>query len=116
MIPVTEQITTMMTPPRVPVTATRAQRLKQRTTWKLGMEVIVRGCDVFLPHSEVFGSLFTQTSTHVYASPAQRPPSVAHRPLEQADFAGTRNGRVDVAHCTRVRTPNLRKTPRLERT
>lgn len=60
-------------------------------------------------------SLFTQTSTHVYASPAQRPPSVAHRPLEQKDFAGTRNGRVDVAHCTRVRTPNLRKTPRLER-
>eukprot|EP00435_Cladocopium_sp_Y103_P053768 s259_g17.t1 len=55
-------------------------------------------------------SLFTQTSTH-----AQRPPSVAHRPLEQADFAGTRNGRVDVAHCTSVRTPNLRKTPRLER-
>ena len=28
------------------------------------------------------------------AGPAARPPSVAHRPLEQADFAGTRNGRV----------------------
>ncbi|CAK9044192.1 unnamed protein product [Durusdinium trenchii] len=60
-------------------------------------------------------SIFTQTSTHVYSSPAQRPPSVTHQPLEQSDFAGTRNGRVDVGYCSSVRAPNLRKTARLTR-
>ncbi|CAJ1396001.1 unnamed protein product [Effrenium voratum] len=60
-------------------------------------------------------SIFTQTSTHVYASPAQRPPSVTQQPLQQADFAGTRTGRVDVGYCVGARGTNLRKTPRLDR-
>eukprot|EP00913_Durusdinium_trenchii_P024940 g23408.t1 len=44
-----------------------------------------------------------------------KPPSVTHQPLEQSDFAGTRNGRVDVGYCSSVRAPNLRKTARLTR-
>ncbi|CAE7265151.1 unnamed protein product [Symbiodinium pilosum] len=60
-------------------------------------------------------TLFTGSSTHVYSSPAQRPPSTAHQPLQQADFASTRNGRVDIAYCVSARDPNLRKAPRLDR-
>eukprot|EP00439_Symbiodinium_sp_Y106_P067768 s518_g11.t1 len=62
-------------------------------------------------------NLFTGSSTHIYSSAAQRPPSTAHQPLQQADFASTRNGRVDadIAYCASMRDASLRKTARLDR-
>lgn len=60
-------------------------------------------------------NLFTGSSTHIYSSAAQRPPSTAHQPLQQADFASTRNGRVDIAYCASMRDSSLRKTARLDR-
>eukprot|EP00931_Biecheleriopsis_adriatica_P115455 TRINITY_DN9123_c0_g1_i2.p1 TRINITY_DN9123_c0_g1~~TRINITY_DN9123_c0_g1_i2.p1 ORF type:complete len:262 (+),score=52.55 TRINITY_DN9123_c0_g1_i2:41-826(+) len=59
-------------------------------------------------------SLFSSSPQHMYAAASQRPPSTAHVPLQQSDFAGTRTGRVDVPHCVSRRSSGLRKAARLQ--
>jgi len=87
---------------------------KFQAVQQAAQQLLEPGAGAYLESSLERVYQWSSTPSHTHSSSSQRPASSAAQTLQQADYAGSRGARVDVAVCASRRRPDLRKTPKLK--